>query len=96
MKLPVLFTPAAAMLAAGDYPQAEISNGSVRAKLHLPDARRGYYRAARFEWSGQIANLEFQGHQYFGRCWRNWSSGPSAPPSFTIFTLFPNRGPNNS
>src|ERR1019366_1116453 len=54
MKLPVLFTLAAATLAAAGFPDAEISNGSVRAKLYLPDARQGYYRATRFDWSGQI------------------------------------------
>ena len=67
MKLPVLFTLAAATLAAAGFPDAEISNGSVRAKLYLPDARQGYYRATRFDWSGQIASLEFQGHHYFGQ-----------------------------
>src|ERR1019366_3602127 len=67
MKLPALFTLAAATLAAAGFPEAEISNGSVRAKLYLPDAREGYYRATRFDWSGQIASLEFQGHRYFGQ-----------------------------
>src|ERR1035438_1675342 len=67
MKLPVLFTLVAATLAADGFPQAEISNGSVRAKLYLPDARQGYYRGTRFDWSGQIASLEFQGHHYFGQ-----------------------------
>jgi len=67
MKLPLLFTLAAAALAADGFPQAEISNGGVRAKLYLPDARQGYYRATRFDWSGQIASLEFQGHNYFGQ-----------------------------
>jgi hypothetical protein len=67
MKLPVLFTLAAATLAAAGFPRAEISNGSVRAILYLPDAQQGYYRATRFDWSGQIASLEFQGHQYFGQ-----------------------------
>ena len=66
-KLSILFTLAAATLAAADFPQAEISNGSVRAKLYLPDARQGYYRATRFDWSGQIASLEFQGHNFFGQ-----------------------------
>jgi hypothetical protein len=67
MKLPVLFALAAATLTAADFPRAEISNESVHAKLYLPDARQGYYRATRFDWSGQIASLEFQGHNYFGQ-----------------------------
>jgi hypothetical protein len=67
MKLAILLTLAAATLAAADPPQAEISNGAIRAKLYLPDAEQGYYRATRFDWSGQISSLEFQGHNYFGK-----------------------------
>jgi len=56
--------------AAGDtkdpYPEAEISNGQVRAKLYLPDAQRGFYRSTRFDWSGVISSLEYGGHQYYG------------------------------
>ena len=39
-------------LPAADPPQAEITNGQIRVKLYLPDARNGYYRATRFDWSG--------------------------------------------
>jgi hypothetical protein len=56
----------AALLRAADFPQAEISNGQIRAKLYLPDPEKGYYRATRFDWSGSIASLEFKGHNYFG------------------------------
>lgn len=66
-KLPLACALAAARLAAADFPQAEISNGPIRAKLYLPDADQGYYRATRFDWSGQMASLEFQGHNYFGQ-----------------------------
>jgi hypothetical protein len=52
-------------LRAADYPQAEISNGQIRATLNLPDAQKGYYRGTRFDWSGVIANLEYDGHTYF-------------------------------
>ncbi|MGO9260424.1 MAG: hypothetical protein ACLQU1_29580 [Bryobacteraceae bacterium] len=51
---------------AADYPQAEISNGQIRAILYLPDAQRGYYRGTRFDWSGVIASLEYKGHNYYG------------------------------
>jgi len=53
-------------LLAADFPQASISNGLIHAKLYLPDSKQGYYRATRFDWSGVIASLEYQGHQYFG------------------------------
>jgi hypothetical protein len=52
---------------AADFPQAEISGGTTHAKLYLPDTEKGYYRATRFDWSGQIASLESQGHNYFGQ-----------------------------
>jgi hypothetical protein len=48
------------------YPQAEISNGSIQAKVYLPDPENGYYRATRFDWSGVLASLKCQGHEYFG------------------------------
>jgi hypothetical protein len=53
-------------LTAADYPQAEISNGQIRAKLYLPDAKAGFYRSTRFDWSGVISSLEFGGHNYYG------------------------------
>ncbi len=49
-----------------EFPQAEISNGQLRLKLYLPDAKRGYYRGTRFDWSGTIGSLEYQGHRYYG------------------------------
>ena len=54
-------------LAAADFPEAEISNSRVRAKLYLPDTKIGYYRGTRFDWSGVIASLECDGHSYFGK-----------------------------
>jgi hypothetical protein len=51
---------------AAEPPEASISNGVVRAKLYLPDAGNGYYRGARFDWSGSVASLEANGHSYFG------------------------------
>lgn len=35
--------------------------------MYLPDAAKGYYQATRFDWSGQIASLEYNGHSYFGQ-----------------------------
>jgi hypothetical protein len=53
-------------LPAADYPQAEITNGVIKAKLYLPDAAQGYYRGTRFDWAGVISSLEYKGHNYFG------------------------------
>ena len=52
---------------APDAPAVKITNGLVTAILYLPDAERGYYRATRFDWSGQIFDLQAGGHSYFGR-----------------------------
>lgn len=56
-----------ALLPAADFPQAEISNGMVHAKLYLPDPDKGYYRATRFDWSGVISSLQYKGHEFFGQ-----------------------------
>lgn len=45
---------------------ATISNGLVHASVHLPDATHGYYRGTRFDWSGVVASLTWNGHEYFG------------------------------
>jgi hypothetical protein len=47
-------------------PQAEISNSLLHAKIYLPDTKKGYYRGTRFDWSGVIHSLEYEGHQYYG------------------------------
>jgi hypothetical protein len=47
------------------FPEAQISNGQITAKLYLPDAQRGFYRSTRFDWSGVIASLEYRGHQFY-------------------------------
>lgn len=52
--------------AAADNPQIEIANKQLHAKLYLPDAQNGFYKAARFDWSGVISSLEFQGHNFYG------------------------------
>jgi hypothetical protein len=54
-------------LAAADPPQAEISNGVVRARFYLPDPETGYYRGTRFDWSGVISSVDYKGHTYFGQ-----------------------------
>jgi len=48
-------------------PVATISNGPVRASIYLPDAKTGYYRGTRFDWSGAVSSLTWNGHEYFGQ-----------------------------
>jgi hypothetical protein len=51
---------------AASFPQAEISNGQIAAKIYLPDAKNGYYRSTRFDWSGAIYSLRYKGHDFYG------------------------------
>ncbi len=60
---------------AAEAPEAAISNGVLSAKLSLPDPENGYYRATRFDWSGQIPDLQYKGHGYFGV----WNPAPYDP-----------------
>jgi hypothetical protein len=65
----------AAIAFAADVPEATITNGVVTAKLYLPDATSGYYRATRFDWSGQMPDLTYKGHTFFGF----WNPAPYDP-----------------
>ena len=56
----------AAQTYPGSYPQAELTNGVLRAKIYLPDAEKGFYRGTRFDWAGVMGSLEYKGHSYFG------------------------------
>ena len=58
-------------LLAQDYPKAEISNGLIHAELMLPDNQNGSYRGTRFDWSGVISSLQFEGHEYFARWYQH-------------------------
>jgi hypothetical protein len=57
---------ASAAAALAIAPKAEITNGLVHATVLLPDARRGFYRGTRFDWSGVISSLTYQGQEYYG------------------------------
>jgi hypothetical protein len=53
-----------------EYPSVEIRISKVKMKLYLPDARNGYYRGTRFDWSGIISSFTYEGHEFFGE-WSN-------------------------
>jgi len=54
------------LLTAADFPEAEITNGQIRARMYLPDVKNGYYRGTRFDWSGVLYSLQYRGHDYYG------------------------------
>ena len=49
------------------FPSAAIATETIAVKLYLPDAKTGYYRGTRFDWSGQIGSLKTARHEYFGQ-----------------------------
>ena len=51
--------------AQGRYPSHTISNGQIDALIYLPDARSGFYRSTRFDWSGMIGSLKYKGHEFY-------------------------------
>ena len=52
---------------AADYPQTELSNGQLRLKIYLPDAKNGFYRASRFDWAGMVGSLIYKDHEFYGQ-----------------------------
>lgn len=58
---------------AQPFPQADISNGIVNARIYLPDTANGYYRSTRFDWSAVMPALEYRGHSYFGQWFRKYA-----------------------
>jgi hypothetical protein len=69
-KLSLLILPAFLMTGAvpvDQFPEATISNESIRARIYLPNNTNGYYRGSRFDWSGVIPELLYKGHSYFGK-----------------------------
>lgn len=48
-----------------EVPETTISNGQIRMKVYLPDAKNGFYRGTRFDWSGVISDLQYAGHNYY-------------------------------
>ena len=48
-------------------PEATISNKQLRVKMYLPDPVNGFYKGARFDWSGMVSSVEFAGHTFYGQ-----------------------------
>jgi hypothetical protein len=66
--IPLLTAPALAAPAPQrpeDTPHVTLSRGALTVTVLLPDARSGYYRATRFDWSGLVARATFGGHAFY-------------------------------
>jgi len=53
------------------FPNVELSNGIIKMGVYLPDPENGYHRGTRFDWSGVISQVEYDGHTYFDE----WKDG---------------------
>ena len=60
---------AVASVSAQTYPSHQITNGEITATVYLPDAKNGFYKTTRFDWSGAIGSLKYKGHDYYGTWW---------------------------
>ena len=65
--LGLLFGLCSAVFTTSNFPEADITNGILKAKLYLPSVSNGYYQGTRFDWGGVIPSLEYKGHTYFGQ-----------------------------
>ena len=63
----VLLCIGVAAVWAATNPEATISNKQIRVKMYLPDPVNGFYKGARFDWSGIINKVEFGGHSFYGQ-----------------------------
>ncbi|MEO7190907.1 MAG: hypothetical protein ABI051_07605 [Vicinamibacterales bacterium] len=52
--------------ATAEFPEATLTSSRIKARLYVPDADAGYYRATRFDWAGVISDLKWRDHSYFG------------------------------
>jgi hypothetical protein len=57
---------AVGLVSAQDHPTHQITNGEITATVYLPDAKNGFYKTTRFDWSGAIGSLKYRGHEYYG------------------------------
>ena len=58
------------------YPSVVLSNGILDALIFIPDKDNGYYRSVRFDWSGFMAQVTYNGHTFF----QDWSELESPMP----------------
>lgn len=62
-----------AAMSLKNFPEAEITNKVIKARLYLPDSKKGYYQGTRFDWSGNMPSLVYKGHEYFGQWFEKYS-----------------------
>jgi hypothetical protein len=68
--LPPPASPTCENVPHADHPHVRLTSGGMNAVVFLPDVEKGYYQAARFDWSGLVACVSLNGHTFFGE-WFN-------------------------
>jgi len=48
-----------------NFPHYKLKNKDITVTILKPDPKNGYYRSTRFDWSGIIAQVEYNGHTFF-------------------------------
>jgi hypothetical protein len=61
-----VLTVGGARAAEPDVPKRVLQGGGLKLTVYLPDAKAGFYRGTRFDWSGIVATAEVDGHTVFG------------------------------
>src|SRR5436309_9575672 len=51
---------------AADPPRHVLTDGRLTLSVLLPDAKTGFYRGTRFDWSGVVEKAQINGHTLFG------------------------------
>jgi len=49
-----------------EAPAVTLTCGALRARVLIPDSRRGFYRGTRFDWAGMISSLTLGEQQFYG------------------------------
>ncbi len=60
------------------YPSVVLQNDCLKITVLLPDSSKGYYRSTRFDWSGMIAQVEYDGHTFFQE-WKDYNGNEPGP-----------------
>ena len=66
--------PQSAAEALAKAPKVAVTNGLLHATVLLPDARSGFYRSTRFDWSGIVSSLTLGAQEYYG-LWFDQTAG---------------------
>ncbi len=61
----LLLLGAVALGHTAEPPSVQLATDTLKATVYTPDPEIGFYRGPRFDWSGMVSSLEFDGHRFF-------------------------------